>query len=195
MHRRFDTWATTYDRGLARFFFRRVHREVLGVLHDQALPPGIVLDVGCGTGELLGRVARQVAGRNAVGVDASSGMLRVAVTKPASGRCAVGSASALPLRDAIAALVVTTVSFHHWDDQDAGLAEVARVLAPGGRLLMADFFASGPLGIFMRRRHHGAGFRSVGELLPRLARVGLRVAEVRRLGPPASPLRILAAGA
>jgi SAM-dependent methyltransferase len=44
----------------------------------------------------------------------------------------------LPLEDGSIDLALSTLSFHHWRDQAAGIREVARVLRPGGRFLLAD---------------------------------------------------------
>src|SRR4029077_17924138 len=52
----------------------------------------------------------------------------------------------LQFQDASFDLVFSTMAFHHWSNQARGSAEVARVLTPGGRWLLADFVASG----FMR---------------------------------------------
>jgi ubiquinone/menaquinone biosynthesis C-methylase UbiE len=92
------------------------------------------------------------------GVDPAPAMLEV-------GRAALGPyprvrlaravAEQLPFRVASFDLVVTTVSFDHWTDQPAGLAEVARVLRPAGRLVLVDLFAIGllrPITALGRRR-------------------------------------------
>ncbi len=50
-----------------------------------------------------------------------------------------GLAEALPLPDASVDLAVSTLSFHHWGDQTAGVREIARVLRPGGHFILADF--------------------------------------------------------
>jgi ubiquinone/menaquinone biosynthesis C-methylase UbiE len=50
----------------------------------------------------------------------------------------VGDVAALPFDDASFDLVVSTFSMHHWDDRHAGLADIARVVRPGGRILIWD---------------------------------------------------------
>jgi ubiquinone/menaquinone biosynthesis C-methylase UbiE len=52
-----------------------------------------------------------------------------------------GTAERLPFAGERFDLVVSTTSFDHWADQAAGLAECARVLAPGGQLVLADQFS------------------------------------------------------
>ena len=63
----------------------------------------------------------------------------------------LGMAENLPLEDGSVELVTSTISFHHWQDQAAGLVEVRRILRPGGRFVLADF--SMPLGLNHIMRH------------------------------------------
>ena len=53
----------------------------------------------------------------------------------------IGAAERLPYPDSSFDLVVSTTSFDHWSDQQAGLRECARVLVPGGRLMLVDLFS------------------------------------------------------
>jgi ubiquinone/menaquinone biosynthesis C-methylase UbiE len=73
------------------------------------------------------------------GVDPAQGMLEVARQLTPEARFSLGSAEALPLEDASVDLALSTISFHHWQDQAAGVREVARVLRPDGCFLLADF--------------------------------------------------------
>jgi ubiquinone/menaquinone biosynthesis C-methylase UbiE len=70
-------------------------------------------------------------------------MLTVAVREPtgAPTAFALASAEALPWRSASFDAVVTSVSFGHWSDQQAGLNECRRVLVDGGPLIVVDVFA------------------------------------------------------
>jgi ubiquinone/menaquinone biosynthesis C-methylase UbiE len=56
-------------------------------------------------------------------------------------RFLAGTAEHLPGPDGAFDLVVTITSFDHWADQEAGLRECARVMAPGGRLVLVDQFS------------------------------------------------------
>jgi ubiquinone/menaquinone biosynthesis C-methylase UbiE len=69
-----------------------------------------------------------------------------------------GTAERMPLEDGSATVAWAVASFHHWTDPDAGLAELHRVLAPGGRLLIAERLAR-PGGWF---KHHALS-RAGGE--------------------------------
>ncbi len=71
--------------------------------------------------------------------------------------------------------MTSTVSFHHWNDQRAGLAEAGRVLAPGGVFVLADLHAVGYLRAFyaLARRRHRMHTRE--EVTRMLAAAGLQV--------------------
>jgi ubiquinone/menaquinone biosynthesis C-methylase UbiE len=107
--------------------------------------PRRILDVGCGTGSLLRQLAARVpTATRLVGVDAAPSMISVAeaAATDARVRFSAGTAEHLPHPDAGFDLVVTTTSFDHWANQQAGLGECARVLKPGGRLVLADLFSA-----------------------------------------------------
>jgi SAM-dependent methyltransferase len=70
-------------------------------------------------------------------------MIEVARSKVSDRRIHLsdGVAEHLPYRDDWFDLVVSTTSFDHWSDQRLGLSECARVLAPGGHLVLTDLFS------------------------------------------------------
>ena len=73
-----------------------------------------------------------------IGVDPANGMLELAKRLTPNATFFPGMAEELPLQDASVDLALSTISFHHWQDQAAGLREIARVLRPGGYLLLVD---------------------------------------------------------
>jgi ubiquinone/menaquinone biosynthesis C-methylase UbiE len=200
-HGDFNAWAPTYDRSvLQRLFFDRVHARVVDAVVPlvRGVAAPVVVDVGCGTGRLLGRLRVALPDASLVGVDVSEGMIDVARGKPElhGVRLEVGSSESLPLEDASCDVVVSTISFHHWADQAAGLRDVGRVLRPDGHLVLVDFVARGWMAPVVRRfgAGHGAGVRDEGELLRLITRASLRAESLRRVGPPVSPLAVLTAG-
>jgi ubiquinone/menaquinone biosynthesis C-methylase UbiE len=141
----FGERAQGYDEG----WRGRMHHEIADRVADLALTcvpaPRRILDVGCGTGYLLGRLATRASQAEALtGIDAAPAMIEVARAATADDRLRflVGTAENLPWPAASFDLVVSTTSFDHWADQRAGLAECARVLAPGGCLVLADLFSA-----------------------------------------------------
>jgi ubiquinone/menaquinone biosynthesis C-methylase UbiE len=140
----FGERAHAYDEG----WRGRMHYQIADRAADLALArvpaPRRILDVGCGTGYLLGRLAARLPQAEILaGIDAAPAMIEVARAAAADDRprFVVGTAERLPWPAASFDLVVSTTSFDHWADQRAGLAECARVLAPGGCLVLADLFS------------------------------------------------------
>jgi len=113
---------------------------------DRALPRsplGLLVDIGTGTGrmiELFGPRATQ-----AIGIDRSSEMLRLARVKlEAAGispSLRQGDMYALPLADESADNIIIHQVLHYAHSPAAAIGEAARVLAPGGSLLVVDFAA------------------------------------------------------
>ena len=135
----FDRWGSTYERSwLQRRLFDPVHAAVLRQAASR-LTPESVLDIGCGSGRLLRKAHDAWPQAHLAGVDPAQGMLDVARRLTPEARFYLGSGEALPLEDASVDLALSTISFHHWQDQAAGVREVARVLRPGGSFLLADF--------------------------------------------------------
>ena len=102
-------------------------------------PTDHVVDIGCGPGTALRTAARR--GARATGVDPAPAMLRVArwFTRPGSAiDYRLGTAEALPLPAGDATVAWSIRCVHHWRDLEAGLAEVTRVLAPGGRFVALE---------------------------------------------------------
>ena len=143
---RFNRWASTYDRHwMQRIIFDPIQRAVLQLAEEEVGSPGAILDVGCGTGKLLRSASQRFPGAKLLGVDAAIEMVKQAQKSTPDGRIQFQQATAeeLPFPDGSFDLVFSTMTFHHWQNQGRGAVEVARVLAPGGRWLLAEFVPSG----------------------------------------------------
>jgi ubiquinone/menaquinone biosynthesis C-methylase UbiE len=98
-----------------------------------------VVDIGCGPGSAVRAAARH--GARVTGVDPAPVMLRLArtLTRDQPGITWVqGAAEDLRLPDGSATVVWSLATVHHWTDVAAGLVEVQRVLAMGGRFLAIE---------------------------------------------------------
>ncbi len=168
---RFDRWSRTYeDSLLQRFFFDRVHQAVLTLVANRTEPRSI-LDVGCGTGRLLRAARARWPGAGLIGVDPANGMVEVARQLTPGATFYVGMAEALPLPDVSVDVALSTISFHHWKDQAAGVREVARVLRPEGYFFLTD--VSVPA--WLRRFIHQRRVHSPAELRILFMEAGLNV--------------------
>lgn len=114
------------------------HRRELfeTVVREGGLTGGRVLDVGCGTGQLVAALAERSV--RAWGVDVSLEMLQVARAKLPRGAFKAAPAERLPFKDGWFDRVVFTLVVH-LVDRPAAFAEARRVLAPGGRIVIATF--------------------------------------------------------
>lgn len=178
-----------YDR-LATWLLGSLHAGIADEIAAVAPAGATILDVGCGPGHLLARLA--VRGVPATGIDIDPGMVaraRARLGDPAAAQ--VGDVAALPVPDASVDLVVSTLAMHHWTDPAAGLAEIARVLRPDGRAIVWDL-APGVLPFHTRfagPAHHVPGsplrlVRDTGRRWPGPLSA-LRRVELRHAAPPA----------
>lgn len=137
--------AGSYDRA-ANLFFRGRYREIAAAIARETPPGSAVLDVACGPGEVLVRLARLAPGLRLTGLDVDEPMIRRAERKAAKQlpipatrpRFVVADVSAMPFPDASFDVVVSSYAVHHWPDRHAGLTEMMRVLKPGGRAIIWD---------------------------------------------------------
>ncbi len=107
-------------------------------------PADRVVDIGCGPGTAVRIAARRAA--TATGIDPDPAMLRLArwitaLRRPPDVSWLQGRAEKLPLPDDQATVVWAISSAHHWEDRGTGIGEAWRVLAPGGRLVLAERLA------------------------------------------------------
>src|SRR6478735_276553 len=115
--------------------------QILPLAAEELAGARAVLDVGCGEGQVA-RLAAAGGAPRVVGVDPTWNQVVVARQRGGGPTYARAGADALPFPDAAFDAVVACLVFEHIRAVDAAIAEVARVLAPGGRFL---FFLNHPL--------------------------------------------------
>ena len=135
----YDAWARIYDRLWARYMNQTlpVAQQAAAVRSGEQ-----VLDLACGTGELLSRIAKETPGAERIGVDLSPKMVeraRAKLTDEPNTRVERADAHDLPFADDTFDVVVCANTFHYFTHPEQVLREVRRVLRPGGRLVLLDW--------------------------------------------------------
>ena len=157
-----------------------VERAIDAALGHRSL--GRLVDIGTGTGRMIELFAPRST--QAVGIDRSSDMLRLARVKLEAAGIASslrqGDMYALPLADGSADTIVIHQVLHYAHSPAAAIAEAARVLAPGGTLLVVDFAAHEREELRITDAHIRLGFED--EVMAGwFASTGLEVDQVRHL--------------
>jgi SAM-dependent methyltransferase len=143
-----------------------------------AARPTRILEVGCGWGELAEWVGRET-GAEVVAVDLSPRMVELARERGVDAR--IGDVQALPFADGEFDVAIAAWMLYHVPDLDRGIAELARVLRPGGRLVVAtnsrfhllelrELVGSGPSTLKFSRED---GDEHLGRQFAQVARVDL----------------------
>ena len=129
----YGSWAEFYDETENQLIDveQPIVREIL-----DGLPRGVALDAACGTGRHAAYLAS--LGHMVIGVDISSAMLERAREKVPDGECHEADLHDLPLPDDHVDLVLCALALMHFPDLDPVLAELVRVLRPGGHLVISD---------------------------------------------------------
>lgn len=183
----FDRWSHTYERGRGAARLQGVQTAAVAALalyRDDAL-----LDLGCGTGAAVRQAAPLV--RRAVGFDLSPAMIAQARNLAAG----IGNvdfregdvSGPLPFADGEFTAIVCTTAFHHFPKPLDTIAEMARVLAPRGRVVIADANRRHPavfvfdLALRRLQRSH-VGFRSPTQLMRDLCAAGFADASMCTIG-------------
>lgn len=165
----YDAYADVQKRVVARF---------LQLLHAQAVSPRRLLDVGAGTGMLLGKLAGLYPQAQIAGLDLAYGMSMTARANAKTDSLTAlltGDAESLPFRDGVFDLVVSTSTFQWLESLDRALAEARRVLAPGGTFAFALF---GERTLFELRTSYRTAWEGTGRGPEERTHTFLRLAEI-----------------
>jgi ubiquinone/menaquinone biosynthesis C-methylase UbiE len=129
----YDSWAPSYDGQSNQLL--EIEQPIVREMLD-GLPVGVALDAACGTGRHAAYLA--ALGHTVIGVDSSRGMLEHARAKVPQGEFHEADLHELPLADDSVDLVVCAIALVHLADIAAPFREFARVLRPGGHLVVSD---------------------------------------------------------
>ena len=153
----FDGWAHGYDRSIVQhLLFQPAYRMFMEELYRSRRDDPSefdLLDIGSGTGTWIAMVAAtSLPARRLVGLDFSAQMTQVATRKASSiqeecrPQFVNGDSEHLPFASGSFDVVTCSHSFHHYPHQEKVIAEMHRVLRPGGRLMVIDGFRDNVIG-------------------------------------------------
>jgi demethylmenaquinone methyltransferase/2-methoxy-6-polyprenyl-1,4-benzoquinol methylase len=169
----FDSIAPSYDllnhllsMGLDRHWWARSARAFQPTLQN---PSACVLDICCGTGDMTAALLklRPAQSEPVIGLDFSATMLAVARKKYSAANAiwVEGDAMHLPYADSSFDLVTSAFGFRNLTNYSAGLAEIYRVLKPGGRLGILDCNQPGGLSGALYTIYFRYGLPLIGGLI------------------------------
>lgn len=154
----FDKQAKTYDddkKGShARKLYPLIIHKVIQVNGKK------ILDVGCGTGELMNQLFLENPSLQLTGLDLSNEMLAVARNKlKENAEFVLGDAENLPFVDESFDIVICNDSFHHYPQPQMALLQIHRVLKNKGKIIIGDYYQKALVRLimncFMRFCHEG----------------------------------------
>lgn len=129
----YAAWSSVYDT-IANTLIKAEEPVVHAAI--SSLPTGRALDAACGTGRHSAWLA--AAGYDVVGVDRTEAMLSIAREKVPHGRFDIGDMEHLPFDDGEFDLAITALALTHLVDPTVAIAELARVVKPGGHIVVSD---------------------------------------------------------
>ena len=151
----FDRWAPNYDWLLTTIFYQAIHQRLLSFIYPPH--PLRILDLGCGTGKLLNRLAQENPRIKGIGLDFSAEMIKQAQNNKKYRSQLIfiqGNADSMPFANGQFDAVFNSISFLHYRYPQRVFAEVSRVLKPQGHYYLADwqglnchYFPFSPAGI------------------------------------------------
>ncbi|MDO8555738.1 MAG: class I SAM-dependent methyltransferase [Nanoarchaeota archaeon] len=131
----FNQYAAGYDKFFGNWIIgtqKRMLRHVVLKKNSR------VLDVGCGTGNLLHMLEAKDNRFDLYGIDIAEAMLKIAKGKLKSAHIGVGSAEHIPFKDNFFDILFSVDAFHHYADHEMAMYSFMRKLKKGGQLVIAD---------------------------------------------------------
>ena len=124
--------------------FKLLYQKVVSCLKEFN-PSGKLVDIGCGTGNLIVKIAEKYSDLELIGVDISSETLEYAKKRATRKKLdrkiefKIGNVEDLPFPNNSVDIIVSTLSLHHWENPTKAFKELYRVVKENGRLLIFDF--------------------------------------------------------
>jgi len=133
----FEGWASNYDFSLFQFWMKKFHAPVLKEITNKRIR---ILDLSCGSGELLREISNNFPLVELYGIDISPKMLEIARGKLQGRGVILQKMDVCDLKyaDNYFDFVFSTEALHHYYDQTKALQEMRRVVKKGGKVIVVD---------------------------------------------------------
>jgi ubiquinone/menaquinone biosynthesis C-methylase UbiE len=131
----FGKRAEKYDYGFEGRFSQKFYSALLSKIEPQ--PDEMILDVGCGTGYLLRKIADRCRIKG-YGIDLEYNMIQVAKKRCPDMDIRQSTCENIPFGDSTFHIITACMAYHHFSDQEGFAREAARILKTGGYLYIAD---------------------------------------------------------
>ncbi|MFX1470288.1 MAG: class I SAM-dependent methyltransferase [Promethearchaeota archaeon] len=124
--------------------FKLLRRKVISTIR-KLNPIGTLVDVGCGSGNLIIQIAKKFSNLDLIGIDLSEAIIATAIKSADDNgvnkniKFEIGTVEKLPFPDDSIEFIVSTLSLHHWSDPLTSFKEIFRVLRRNGTCLVFDF--------------------------------------------------------
>jgi len=132
---KFDKMASSYDIGLREKVLKKFYELLINRI--EVRQDATVLDVGCGTGNIL-KMISEIANINGYGLDIEKNMIAEAKQKCPTMNIQVSNCTETPFGNDKFDVITTCLAFHHFADKEGFAREVARILKPDGLLYITD---------------------------------------------------------
>lgn len=144
--KQFDLWSNFYDSSIFRLiYFEKIYKKVIEIIKNEAdeklRSQNKFLDVGCGTAEVIFRLAKEFKEAEFAGIDFSRGMVERAINKTShlnNVKIIEADVENLPFEDKTFDFILCLDTFHHFYNPDLALKEISRVLKDNGLFLLVD---------------------------------------------------------
>ncbi len=133
----FTKWSKKYDYGILKSFIRKLQDRALEEISNTN--NRLVLDIGCGTGELLLKLSKKYPKTKLFGVDLTKAMLFIA-KKKLKANFIETNANSLPFKNNHFDYILSTEAFHHFSEPEKTLIEMKRVLKQNGKIIIIDIY-------------------------------------------------------
>lgn len=153
-HVEFTRWSKSYDRSILQtLLFGPSRRALLKQIKGLGLSSPKILDIGCGTGQFPEVLFHELPNAQVWALDLVRGMLEGGTDRWNTYQQRIvpvqGDSEKLPFADGTFDILTCANSFHHYPNQADAIREMARVLKPGGVLMLIDGYRDRPWGWFI----------------------------------------------